>query len=230
MSVINFENPQRQSVFGILFFLLLSIRKSFTAFWPLLVIYVFKGSRAEFFNTYGYLILIVVIIIWVVHSFLSYWYFFFYIENNEFILKKGYLKRVTIAIPFDKIVSINLNQNLLQQLIGVVELEIDSAGSKTKEVKISALNRVIASELEKILSARKGELSDIETPEDFANTVEPTTVFKYQISDLIKVGLTRNHLRGLAIVAAFGFNILQQVDELFEKEIESAAKQTEAFF
>ena len=230
MSVINFEKPQRQSVFGILFFLLLSIRKSIAAFWPILVLYVFKGNSAEFFSVYGYLILSILGVIWLVHSYLSYRHFFFYIENNEFILKKGYLKKVIVAIPFDKIISINLNQNLLQQLIGVVELEIDSAGSKTKEVKISALKKAVANELEKLLSARKMEFSEKEDREELALKDEPSTVFQYDMSDLIKVGLTRNHLRGLAIVAAFGFNIFQQIDEVFDQEIENAARQTEAFF
>ncbi len=225
----DFETPQRQSVFGIIFFMLLAIRKSIAAFWPLLVLYVFKGDNADFFKTYSTLLLALTGILLLAHSILSYRYFFFHIENNEFILKKGYLKKVTIAISFDKIVSINLNQNLLQQAIGVVELEIDSVGSKNKEVKISALSKEIANDLERLLSEKRESLSK-ENLEEVPAVEEGTgTVFKYQISDLIKVGLTRNHLRGIAIVAAFGFNILQQVDEFFKSEIEAATRQTENF-
>ena len=121
----DFIKPQRQSLFGILFFLLFSIRKSITAFWPIIALYFLKGEGNNLFKTYGNWALILYCVFLAVHSYLSYRHFFFYIENNEFVLKKGYLKKVSVTIPFDKIVSINLNQNLLQQIVGVVELEID---------------------------------------------------------------------------------------------------------
>ena len=225
----DFIKPRRQSLFGILFFLLFSIRKSITAFWPIIALYFLKGDGNSLFKTYGNLALILYCLFLAVHSYLSYRHFFFYIENNEFVLKKGYLKKVTVTIPFDKIVSINLNQNLLQQMIGVVELEIDSVGSKNKEIKISALNKIVATDLEQLLSANKKKVTDEDSTEHEAKPELSSTVFKYKISDLIRVGLTRNHLRGLAIVAAFGFNIFQQVDELFKDEIETAAKHTENF-
>ncbi len=229
MDKTDFTKPQRQSLFGILFFLLFSIRKSVTAFWPLLVLYLFKGDGNSLLKTYGYLTLITYVIFLIIHSYFTYRHFFFYIENNEFILKKGYLKKVTIAIPLDKIVSINLNQNLLQQIIGVVELEIDSVGSKTKEIKISALRKSVAADLDHLLSVNKKNIEEEEGSDNKPDVEINSTVFKYKIADLIRVGLTRNHLRGLAIVFAFGFNILHQVEDLFKNQIESAAKQTEAF-
>ena len=228
MNRIDFQTPQRQSIFGILFFLLLAIRKSITAFWPLIVIYLIKGDQLEEFKTYILAGAILIIAILVVHSIFSYRHFFFYIENNEFILKKGYLKRVTLAIPFDKIVSINQNQNVIQQLIGVVELEIDSVGSKKKEIKISALNKQVANRLQELLSTKLVSSEDSTEETDTKNN--NSTVFKLDIADLIRVGLTRNHLRGIAIVLAFGGNIFQQLDEIFKDEIGEVAKQTGVFF
>ena len=49
------------------------------------------------------------------------------------------LKKKNTSISFDRIQNINFKQTLIQQLINVYEVSIETAGSKDTEIAIKAL-------------------------------------------------------------------------------------------
>ncbi|MCZ4695100.1 hypothetical protein DWB61_08870 [Ancylomarina euxinus] len=226
----SFDTEQRQSVIGMLFFLFMSVQKVIRIFWPLLLLYVFKGNASKMMEPkwlIGFSFLVIVII---AHSILTWYNFYFLIKDKEFVLRKGYLKRVVIAIPFEKIVSINLRQNLIQQVLGVVQLEVDSAGSKKKEVSIYAISREIAEALKEQLASYKEDRSNSEeTQANVESLDEKKTVLQLSFKDLLRISIAKNHLRGLLIILAFGNNIYYQLKDLFESEVNLAADKTESF-
>jgi putative membrane protein len=59
-------------------------------------------------------------------------------ENEEFIINEGIFKNKTI-IQLNRIQQVNINQSLIQRLVGVYELDVDTAGSAKKEGQIKAL-------------------------------------------------------------------------------------------
>ena len=71
-----------------------------------------------------------VLSIFLIRAYLIYKNFQFKIENEHFILKQGILKKTNTSIPFDRIQNINFKQNIIQQIIGVFEVSIETAGSK----------------------------------------------------------------------------------------------------
>lgn len=226
----SFDTPRRQSVTGTLFFLLMSVQKVIRMFWPLLLLYVFKGNASKMMEPKWLIGLLFLILILIAHSILTWYNFYFLIKDKEFVLRKGYLKRVVIAIPFEKIVSINLKQGLIQQVLGVVQLEVDSAGSKKKEVAIYAISREIAEALKEQLASYKKDSSDSEDSliaEE--NIVEQETILQLSLKDLFRISIAKNHLRGLLIILAFGNNIYYQLKDLFESEVNLAADKTESF-
>ena len=64
-----------------------------------------------------------------------------------------------LDLPFDRIQSVNFEQNFLHQMLNVTAVEIESAGSEQKELKIDALKIPIAEKLREEILRRKGQVS-----------------------------------------------------------------------
>lgn len=230
MNSVSFNQPQRQSILGSFFFFILTLQRTVRMLWPLILVYVLKSNEASAYSEYIYMGGAAIILLMIIHSFLSWKNYYFYIENNEFVVKKGYLKRVVTTIPFEKIVSINIKQGVFHQLLKVVELEVDSAGSKQAELRISALSRSLADALQQHLSAFKDEQRANSSEEaEVATKHIRKTIFKLDLGDLIKIGITQNHLKGLALMFVFGNNIYQGIKDIFDKELGVAADKTSDF-
>ncbi|ALM19846.1 hypothetical protein AAT17_00515 [Nonlabens sp. MIC269] len=146
---------------------------------------------------------------------IQYLFFKFHIEQDEFILNKGWLFKEKKAVPLERIQSVNLEQNLLQRILKVYSVQIETAGSKEKELEIKALDESAALSLKQALldiSNQRVEQEKTEVTEPEKKTVNATTsqvsstLLKLSFLDLFKVGMTQNHLRsgGVAIGLVVG--------------------------
>ncbi len=207
---------QRQSILGTLFIFLRSWGLFLKAFWPLLLLYVFKGDISNLFHGYWWIIGVVVFFAFVVNAFLSWRNFYFYVKDNQLILEQGYLRKRTTSIPFDRIVSVNIKQGVVHQLLDIVQVEVDSAGSKTKEIQIKALSRQTAELLQQELASgyKSEEITDTKTKKS-------DTILHLDILDLLRVGIAQNHLKAFLLLLAFGYNIYQELQNIFDKELEN---------
>ena len=216
MNKIDLTQPTRQSVRGLVLIFLFSARQAVRMFWPIILIYVIQN---DFFRNKAIIIIsvIVALVLLAIHTILFYLNFYFHVEKGEFILKKGYLRKKVLSIPMDRIQSVNTKQNLLQQLLNVVSLEIDTAGTVGKELKIHALELEFAKELQNHLRAGKKKLIESEYREEIVpeeGTEE--LILKLSPIDLLKIGISQNHLRAALIIIAFGSQIFQQIQDLFK--------------
>lgn len=223
-SILN--QPQRQSAVGTLFEFIRSFRVIFRVLWPLLLVYIFKGDFTKIFQGYWWLIALFLLIIFIVNAILSWYNSFFYIKNNELVLKRGYLKKWVTTIPFDKIVSVNIKQGVIHQLFDIVQLEVDSAGSKDKEIQIKALSKEMAELLQKELTVQVEEQSEKEVSEQPDNEI----VLQHNISNLLRIGISENHLKGLLILLAFGNNIYQELKGIFNEELSDVSTRATNYF
>lgn len=179
------------------------------------IIIVFAASLigSEHIDNILYIGLSVLIALLIAHSILYYLNFFYYITNNEFVIEKGYFNKTKISVPFDKIQSVTIKQNVIQQVLNIVELEIDSPGSNKKEISLKAMKRKDAEQLKSILMEKKDTLVDndhIEIKEEVkidSNDNNPELLFKLSPVDIIKYALSENILRGglLVVSIAYGF-------------------------
>ena len=154
MSKVDLSVPTRQSAKGLVLIFIFSMQQFIRMFWPLVLVAVFQEKYFKDLFVLG-IAVIGLLILLVVHTILYYLNFLFYISNGEFVLKKGYLRKKVLTIPLDRIQSVNTKQNLIQQVLNVVSLEIDTAGSVAKELKIHALEKSFSIELQNQL--RSGE-------------------------------------------------------------------------
>ncbi len=216
MNKPDLTKPTRQSPRGLILIFLFSAQKFIRAFWPILLVLVIQNNW--FSNKYVLIISVVFLpALLVVHTVLYYLNFYFYVSGNEFVLKKGYLRKKILTVPLERIQSVNTKQNLIQQLLNVVSLEVDTAGAAGKELKIHALDKSFSDALQERLRSRKKESAATEKTEQ-QEVVErkEELVLHLTPADLFKIGISQNHLRAGLIIVAFGFQVFQQIQDIFK--------------
>ena len=97
-----------------------------------------------------------------------------------------------------------MRQNLIQQLLQLTSIVIDTAGSGKKEVTISALTQRYAETLKKQLLSPKNEPETLERVAEAP--MEDGPLIQFTMRDIFRVGLTENHFKGaFMIVGLFGY-------------------------
>jgi len=194
--MLDLSKPQRQSPVGVVVLFFKHLRKA--------VNFVFYFFILKYSTDSSSLVLwagiAVIAIITLVYSILIYRKFLFYVQGDEFIIDKGLFNREKIAVPFERIQSVHIDQNVVQRALKVVGLKIDTAGSGTKELEIAALPDAYARSIQEFLLERKKQVAaaeeDIveqEVGETFKTSSKP--LIQLNLLDVVKVGLTENHLK-----------------------------------
>ncbi|MGY5850525.1 PH domain-containing protein [Salegentibacter sp. F14] len=219
-----YSTTQHQSAVGILLIYLSSIYKLFRMFWALGA-YLLISNPSKSTLIYAGLGVLVIGVLTMVYSYLYYRRFIFYIDykREEFILEKGVFASENAAIPFDKIQQVYFKRSVLQRLIGVYSLVIDTAGSNKKEVEIKAISREDANRLSEILLKAKSEKSQAEQlSEEPVSERENQEVWTHKVGipTLLKIGISTNYLRGLSLIFAFVMTIYNRINTYFKDRME----------
>lgn len=212
----SFNSPQRQSPVGIIVMFASTLQHYIKAFWPLLLIWVFNSDKINKTYVIGGIVAIIAVV--GVIAYLKYLNFTFYIDdkNDEFIINEGIVNKTKTAIQLNKIQQVNINQTLIQRLIGVYALDVDTAGSGNKEGKIKAISHALAVSLKAKLidnEAKKEVLEDENVP---AEEVIPASHPFLEISflSLLKVGITSNYIKSLGLLLTFFFTIYHNLKDV----------------
>ena len=229
MSKLDLSKPTRQSVKGLVFIFLQSIRQAIRMFWALIVVLVLQKNLLDNKLIVG-IALLVLLSLLVTHSVLYYLNFFFYVKDGEFILKKGYLRKKVLTIPLERIQSVNTKQNLIQQVLDVVALEIDTAGTAGKELKIHALEKSFANALHNLLSEEKTKnIFSEESDETVNQSHSEKLILALTPVDLLKIGISQNHIRTGLIILAFGMQLFNQIQDVFKDKAEEYSNEFVSF-
>ncbi|NCT08686.1 MAG: PH domain-containing protein [Flavobacteriia bacterium] len=207
----NFSDFRTQSKKGILVIYSNQIYSFIRAFSILLFVFIQKFSKFSSISlSYIYFGFAAVLLFFLVRAFLIFKNFQFKVENNHFILKKGILKKTNVEISFDRIQNINFKQNIIQQIINVYEVNIETAGSSKAEISIKAMTFEQATALKNSITIfdKKNIESDFE--------IKEKPLLKIGFLELLKVSLTENHLQSLSLLLAIGIGFYQQVQQIFE--------------
>jgi putative membrane protein len=210
----DFSKPQRESALGIIIMGAHTMLKIGKATFFLFVIAFVKMSGTSFI----YLILGVSAIMVFSFIFAYLWYlkftFFLDKEKQEFVVNKGIFNRDQVIIQLDKIQQVNINQNILQKIIGVYGLKIDTAGAHGEEVSIKAIDETSAYNLKEHLLNRETETQrEVEQENQKAAEVP---FLKISPWTLLKVGLTSNYGQSLALLVAFFYTIIYEGRQLLD--------------
>lgn len=229
---LDFSQPQRQSAAGILINGAYIVQRFARAMFIPLAIFLIKSNKTALL--YTILGLVGVLIISLIYGYFYYRKFTFYLDTlkQEFVIDKGVFGRKQLSIPIEKIQQVNINQGFLQKLIGVYSLQIDTAGSDSKEVNISAISGDIAYALkEHLLNGDKNEISSIA---DADLNIQPfsqydTSFIKISPATLLKIGLTSNYGQSIVLLLGFGYAVFHNIKEVL-KAFDNDNGQVEQFF
>lgn len=208
----NFNVPQRQSAVGILIMFFDTIQQYARALFPILIIYLFKFNQTDKIYLFlGTTMVVVLIGIVAYFKFLNFTFFLDY-ENEEFVITEGIFNKTKTAIPLQKIQQVNIKQSLLQRIIGVYSLDVDTAGSNEKEVSIKAISHSLAVELKsKLLDNENNTVNfDDVLPERAQNATTP--FIQISLLSLFKMAITSNYVRSFALLLAFVITIWEKID------------------
>lgn len=222
MSNVDFSVPQRQSILGVGVILVQKVRKMVNVFISIFVLQ--YGVKADLSSIWVNVTLAILIIGLLVVSILTYRNFYFYAKEGKFIIEKGVLGKEKVHVPFERIQTVNIHQNLIQRILGVVGLKIDTAGSSTKELEIAALPKVLAKQIQSFLIERKSDASsereNVINDSNDERIEEKQALMELGLVDLVKVGLTENHLKTAGILFAILNGYFWQFQSYFESYTE----------
>ena len=198
---IDFSQPQHQSVKGIVIMFVDTLQSIVRGLWVplLLILYKFDWTKMLIFGIATLLLLLLIGCV----SYLQYKKFTFFLDevNDEFVIQKGIFSKNKITIQLDKIQQVNINQSVIQKFIGVYSVDIDTAGSQKKEASIRAVDNEVALLLKnRLLSFEKSNVKSATSEE---TTVEENPLLKISFLTLVKVGLTSNYGRSVALILGF---------------------------
>ena len=210
--------PQRQSPRAVFLILLKYGRIIISGVWPILLVILINPASRK-----GIIVISIVMgiaVLSLVYSILSYMKFYFFIQDNELCVRSGVIRKKVVNIPFDRIQSIDFRQNLVHQVLNVVSVRVDTAGSKGVELELDAIDHPRAEELREIVFAYKRTKSstantnfELVSPADDQNQV-PELILTLSPKDLIKIGISENHLRTAGIIFAFFLSIADDIHQV----------------
>ncbi len=231
---LDFKTPQRQSATGIIIMFADTFQGLVRALWAPILVILFKLKAEDYLSVaLGFLALVILTLI---IGYLKYRNFTFFLdeEKQEFVLRKGIVNKSKINIQLSKIQQVDINQSIIQKIIGVYSLDIDTAGSDKKEISIRAIDQNLALILkERLLEyGNRKEIISEENPEAILENKTSSRLFiKLSYATLFKVGITSNYGRTIALLITFIITLYQsfkdavsafeidetQVDSVFEK-------------
>lgn len=195
----NLEIPQRQEPLGVVIVFLMNLKKWSRVILVFAIPYITGADQKLSFI--GFLsISLILVASW---SYLSWKNFFFHVSGQNFIITEGVFRKEETIIPLERIQSVQLKQNFVQQIINLTSVTLDTAGSGKKEAEITALSQDNAQSLKSYLLIKKEAVENVEElPQE--PILKP--LMQFDLSDILRVGLTENHLKGaLLILGLFGY-------------------------
>ncbi|MCC1485352.1 PH domain-containing protein [Winogradskyella immobilis] len=213
MTAFNFETPSRQSAKGIIVNLGVStyrfIRGTIIIIGAFFIQYIRSDKVYDFTTPKVIIPAIGFIVFMIVLSILRYRNFKFHVTTEHFVLKQGVFNKEEISVAKSKIQNVLIKQNVLQQIINVVSLAIETAGDEKTEIEITALPREKANALkETLLSHQNIERQEIE--------IETEVFFKASTKLLVLEGITENHLKSFVVIFAFIVGTYRDLKDFIE--------------
>jgi len=205
--------PQRQSSLGLVIIVYKAGITILKAIWPIVLVALFRQKKGNF-DTIELLLIIIPLLI-LIKSVLDFYYYKFYITGNDLVIKKGFISKKTITLPINRIQAVHIDRSVLHQLLNVASLKVDTAGSEKTEATIEAISVPKAESLKSFL------LDSL--PDQIAGEVVrapgETVVMKLSPADVVKLGISANHIQTFFIVIAFGISMLQNLEEIFGNKL-----------
>lgn len=201
----------RQSYVAIIMMLIKTYQRLIKTLWPILIYTVLKNDTAK---AVGIPILLLIVVLGSVYAIIKFFRYYYYINGDELVIEQGVFTRSRTNIPFERIQSINLEENIIHQLFDVTRVKIETAGSSNTELEFQALEKPIANELRTLILSKKQTKKEVSAPTDFkVESPVFSTIMSVSPLELLKAGMVENHLKSGGIIIAFLFWMWQSAQD-----------------
>lgn len=159
--------------------------------------------------------IIAIAVLGFIYSVIAFFKYYFYLKEDKLVVQKGVFKKTKMEIPFERIQSINYEQNIVHRIFDVVRVNVDTAGSAASELQINALDGDLAHTLSEIILSHNQKKGVVKEDSESGQAIveKPKRIFSLSIPQLLKVGATANHLRSGLVILAFFFWIWDNISE-----------------
>ena len=145
----------------------------------------------------------VFVIPYTVVALIRYFGFRYRFDDDELVIKTGFIFRNERHIPYARIQNIGSAQNPFHRLLRVAEVRVETAGGAEPEARIQVLSVAAMEEMRRRVFEEKRKALGVEAPEGVpAAPAEPAsrTLLSLPLRELILYGLIDN--RGMVVVGA----------------------------
>ena len=135
-------------------------------------------------------------------SVIQYRFYRYWLEPNQIRVKEGILFRNERQVPYKRIQNLNLTQNPLHRILGVVTVQLESASGGKPEAVISVVDMEAVKELKRLVHGADETVREDVQPEEGTQT--KPSLLSLPFSEIVRYGVITN--KGLVILAVvFGF-------------------------
>lgn len=216
-----FQYATRQSAAALLLVFAQLFLNFIKQYWAFFLVILFRpaSSRASFF---GWVTLVLAAIV-LVRSLVAFFTTSFRIDAGELIMESGLLSRRKLSIPLERIQTVTLQQTFLHRLFRAAKVEIDTSGAQQKEFSLTALNMEKAQRLRAYLMAHRQEEGAPQAGQPVSRP-EGQVLLQLDLDDLLKVGITQNHLRTTGILLGLGLGVFSELSQTLGKTFTNSLK------
>jgi putative membrane protein len=119
----------------------------------------------------------------------------YHVTSDTFDIESGVFSRREREIPFERIQNVDIAQNVVQRLLGIAEVRLETAGGGGTEARLRYVSRTEANRLQELISDRKRGATerDLEATDD--------VLFELDSRELAILGVTSANVRLLGLIA-----------------------------
>ncbi|MDJ0838568.1 MAG: PH domain-containing protein [Acidobacteriota bacterium] len=152
--------------------------------------------------------LMFLVIIPIMVAFIRFGTYRYKLDEGHVTIREGLLSRKVRRIPVRRIHNINTSQNVLARMLGVLRLDIETAGGGASEASLIALSRESVSRIQEYVRREKGKAAGDEEDqlEPISQQSEAQIIHTVTPFDIFLAGATTSRL-GVIFIA--GFAILE---------------------
>ncbi|MRX72095.1 PH domain-containing protein [Bacillus lacus] len=181
---------------------------------PILLLLIVNGGGAE--RLYGGYVLLILLAVLVIFSVIKWLTFTYRIEESELRIEHGLFVKRKRYIPIERIQTVNTSAGIIQQIFGLVKLQVETAGGGLDaEAVLTAISREdarkIAEELEAYKTDFKSETADLLEEGESTSANEKRHIYKLSKKDLLLAATTSS---GIGVVLSALFALFSQIDNL----------------
>jgi putative membrane protein len=172
---------------------------------PLLIVVISGGGIGELIS---YVVIIAAVIVGIGTRAIAWWRLTYEVTPSELRVHSGVLSRHERALPLERIHAVDVNEGVMERLLGVVRVKVETAagGGSGSDVTLEALSRAEAADLRtQLLAARRP--TEPTAAAETAPPPEPDLILRLSPGRLLAAGATSGRVGpALAILAgAFQF-------------------------